>query len=95
MTSILAYTGLQVAIAPMARPFPWHSPVCVIPTLKGDIGRAKRQRQVIAAVMKKAASASTLTNPSKALNVASTTLKALKVDNKTDTATYAFHGTSF
>ncbi|MDK6522531.1 LCP family protein [Alloscardovia omnicolens] len=54
---------------------------------EGDIGRAKRQRQVIAAVMKKAASASTLTNPSKALNVASTTLKALKVDNKTDTAT--------
>ncbi|WP_418968715.1 LCP family protein [Alloscardovia omnicolens] len=54
---------------------------------EGDIGRAKRQRQVIGAVMKKAASTSTLTNPSKALKVASTTFKALSVDNKSDTGT--------
>ncbi|WP_018143549.1 LCP family protein [Alloscardovia criceti] len=53
---------------------------------EGDIGRAKRQRQVISAVMKKAGSFSTLSNPAKAMNVASATFKALTVDKKANTA---------
>ncbi|MFD0704856.1 LCP family protein [Alloscardovia venturai] len=53
---------------------------------EGDIGRAKRQRQVISAIIKKAASPSTLSNPVKAMNVASAAFKALKVDKKSNTA---------
>ncbi|TCD54620.1 LytR family transcriptional regulator [Alloscardovia theropitheci] len=52
---------------------------------EGDIGRAKRQRQVISAIMHKAASSSTLTNPSKAIRVASATFKALSVDKSANT----------
>lgn len=54
---------------------------------EGDIGRAKRQRQVISAIMHKAASASTLSNPAKALRVASATFKALSVDKNASTGT--------
>lgn len=46
----------------------------------GDIGRAKRQRQVIQAVAKKAASKEILLNYSKATKLVSTGLSAIKVD---------------
>ncbi|OTA27076.1 hypothetical protein B9G54_02200 [Alloscardovia macacae] len=54
---------------------------------EGDIGRAKRQRQVISAIMKKTASVGTLTNPAKAMKVASASFKALSVDKNASTAT--------
>lgn len=53
---------------------------------EGDIGRAKRQRMVISAIMKKAASPAILSNPSTAMNVASHTFAALKEDKKTNPA---------
>ncbi|MFC0266204.1 LCP family protein [Alloscardovia macacae] len=54
---------------------------------EGDIGRAKRQRQVISAIMKKSASVGTLANPAKAMKVASASFKALSVDKNASTAT--------
>lgn len=50
----------------------------------GDFGRAERQRQVIAAIVKKGASAATLTNPAKVAKVADATLGAVSVDEKTN-----------
>ncbi|WP_407925106.1 LCP family protein [Bifidobacterium choloepi] len=49
----------------------------------GDFGRAERQRQVIGAIAKKAASASTLLNFGKDKAVAEAVLGALTVDEKT------------
>ncbi|MBT1174850.1 LCP family protein [Bifidobacterium sp. LC6] len=46
----------------------------------GDFGRNERQRQVIAAVIQKASSKETLTNPKKVLTVAESGLAALTVD---------------
>lgn len=54
---------------------------------EGDFGRAARQRQVIAAIMKKSLSASTLTNISTLNNVANATLDALSVDSTTNPST--------
>ncbi|KAB8287495.1 transcriptional regulator [Bifidobacterium ramosum] len=50
---------------------------------QGDFGRAARQRQVIGAVMKKALSASTLTNPGKIGKLASASLAAVGADEDT------------
>jgi LCP family protein required for cell wall assembly len=47
---------------------------------EGDFGRTKRQRQVIQAIAKKAASKSTLTNFSKTQKVVKSALSAIKVD---------------
>lgn len=49
---------------------------------RGDFGRNERQRQVISAVVKKASSSQTLTNPSKVSKIADAGLKALTVDEK-------------
>ncbi len=49
----------------------------------GDFGRATRQRQVIAAIMSKAVSTSTLTNFGKVKFTASSALAAVKVDDQT------------
>lgn len=51
---------------------------------EGDFGRAKRQRQVIAAIVKKASSSSTLSSPSKIQKVAKASLASLVVDNKSN-----------
>ncbi|MFT8988465.1 MAG: LCP family protein [Bifidobacterium psychraerophilum] len=51
---------------------------------QGDFGRAKRQRQVIAAIVSKASKASTLTNFSKSKTLASSALSAIVVDNKSN-----------
>lgn len=53
----------------------------------GDFGRAARQRQVIAAIMKKATSRSTLTDFATATKVAKTALQSVSVDNDTTPAT--------
>lgn len=53
---------------------------------EGDIGRAKRQRKVISAIMKKATSPAILANPAKAMNVVSETFASLKEDKKASTA---------
>lgn len=50
----------------------------------GDFGRNERQRQVISAIVSKASSRSTLTNPSKVSAMADAGLSALTVDNKTN-----------
>ncbi|MFT9008098.1 MAG: LCP family protein [Bifidobacterium sp.] len=50
----------------------------------GDFGRAKRQRQVIAAIVKKASSSSILTSPSTVQKVAKASLASIVVDNKTN-----------
>lgn len=50
---------------------------------QGDFGRNARQRQVIAAIVKKASSAQTLTNPAKVSKLANAGLDSLTVDNKT------------
>ncbi|PWG65302.1 transcriptional regulator [Bifidobacterium callitrichidarum] len=50
---------------------------------QGDFGRNARQRQVIAAIIKKASSAQTLTNPAKVSKLANAGLDSLTVDNKT------------
>lgn len=52
---------------------------------KGDFGRAERQRQVIAAITKKAASGQTLTNPSKVKALVETGLGALVLDEHAGT----------
>ncbi|WP_241227164.1 LCP family protein [Bifidobacterium callimiconis] len=49
----------------------------------GDIGRAARQRQVIAAVAKKASSPSVLTNPATVSKLMKAGLSSLTVDEKT------------
>ncbi|MBT1172967.1 LCP family protein [Bifidobacterium sp. MA2] len=49
----------------------------------GDFGRAQRQRQVIAAIVKKASSKEVIANPAKAMKVADAGLTALTVDDKT------------
>ncbi|WP_308283208.1 LCP family protein [Bifidobacterium pluvialisilvae] len=49
----------------------------------GDIGRAKRQRQVISAVAKKASSPSVLMNPAKVKKLMEAGLSSLTVDEKT------------
>ncbi|PJM75001.1 LCP family protein [Bifidobacterium simiarum] len=49
----------------------------------GDIGRAKRQRQVLAAVAKKATSPQVLLNPAKTKKLAEAGLSTLTVDEKT------------
>ncbi|MEE1296467.1 MAG: LCP family protein [Bifidobacterium sp.] len=54
---------------------------------KGDFGRAERQQQVIAAIAKKAASASTLLNPGKIRKVGDAALAAIQVDKKTNPKT--------
>ncbi|WP_165773757.1 LCP family protein [Bifidobacterium felsineum] len=48
----------------------------------GDFGRNERQRQVIAAVVKKASSKETLMNPKKVMAVGEASLSALSVDEK-------------
>nr|WP_205832546.1 LCP family protein [Bifidobacterium sp. DSM 109959] len=55
--------------------------------VQGDFGRNARQRQVISAIVKKASSASTLTNPSKVFKVADASMKALTVDEKATPST--------
>ncbi|RBP98108.1 transcriptional regulator [Bifidobacterium aemilianum] len=67
--------------------------------VKGDFGRAERQRMVIAAITNKAMSADTLTNPSKLKKVAEASLGATTVDDKTNPAILigmarAFHSAS-
>ncbi|MCI1902140.1 MAG: LCP family protein [Bifidobacteriaceae bacterium] len=47
---------------------------------KGDFGRTERQRMVIQAIAKKAATPSTILNPVKAQKIASSTLSVIKVD---------------
>lgn len=54
---------------------------------QGDFGRAARQRQVIAAIMKKATSRSTLTSFSTTSKVAKTALASVSVDDKTTPTT--------
>lgn len=56
---------------------------------QGDIGRQARQRQVIAAIIKKAASPSTLLSPSKLQQTASAGLGSITVDEDTDAFTLA------
>jgi len=51
---------------------------------RGDFGRNERQRQVISAIVKKASSSETLTNPSKIVAVSNAAMSALTVDEKTD-----------
>ncbi|MCH9276359.1 LCP family protein [Bifidobacterium amazonense] len=51
---------------------------------QGDFGRAARQRQVIAAVMKKAMGVSTLANPAKVAKLASAALDSITVDEDTN-----------
>ncbi|MCI1635893.1 LCP family protein [Bifidobacterium sp.] len=51
---------------------------------QGDFGRAKRQRQVIAAIVSKASKASTLTNFSSTKQLATSALSAIVVDNDTN-----------
>jgi LCP family protein required for cell wall assembly len=51
---------------------------------QGDFGRAKRQRQVIAAIVSKASKPSTLMNISGAKKLATTALSAIVVDDKTN-----------
>ena len=54
---------------------------------QGDFGRNERQRQVIAAIVKKASSAQTLTNPAKVTAVADAGLSSLTVDEQTSPLT--------
>ncbi|TPF95379.1 transcriptional regulator [Bifidobacterium sp. UTBIF-78] len=54
---------------------------------QGDFGRNERQRQVIAAIVKKASSAQTLTNPAKVTAVADAGLSSLTVDERTSPLT--------
>lgn len=56
---------------------------------QGDFGRAARQRQVIAAVMKKALSPSTVFNPAKVAKLADASLSAVTVDEDTNPMTLA------
>ncbi|WP_449727608.1 LCP family glycopolymer transferase [Bifidobacterium callitrichos] len=49
----------------------------------GDFGRAQRQRQVIAAIVKKAASSEVIANPARLTKVADAGLTALTVDDTT------------
>lgn len=49
----------------------------------GDFGRNARQRQVISAIVKKASSKETLTNPKTVMTMAEAGLSALTVDGKT------------
>lgn len=49
----------------------------------GDFGRTQRQREVIAAIVKKVASGAVLANPAKAMKVADAGLAAVTVDDKT------------
>ena len=51
---------------------------------RGDFGRNERQRQVISAIVKKASSSGTLTNPSKIVAVSNAAMSALTVDEKTN-----------
>lgn len=51
---------------------------------EGDFGRAKRQRQVIAAIVKKASSSATTSSPSTIQKVAKASLASIVVDNKTN-----------
>lgn len=51
---------------------------------RGDFGRNERQRQVISAIVKKASSSETLTNPSKIVAVSNAAMSALTVDEKTN-----------
>ena len=51
---------------------------------RGDFGRNERQRQVISAIVKKASSSGTLTNPSKVVAVSNAAMSALTVDEKTN-----------
>lgn len=51
---------------------------------QGDFGRNERQRQVISAIVKKASSSETLTNPSKIVAVSNAAMSALTVDEKTN-----------
>lgn len=53
----------------------------------GDFGRAQRQREVIAAIMKKAVSKDVLLNPATLTKTADTSLQALTVDDGTDPLT--------
>ena len=53
---------------------------------QGDFGRAARQRQVINAIVKKAASRQTLMNFAKAKTVAQAALSSVTVDEKASTA---------
>lgn len=62
---------------------------------QGDFGRAARQRQVIAAVMKKTLSAGTLLNPSKVARLADAGLGSLTVDEDTDPMTLAAMAMAF
>lgn len=61
----------------------------------GDFGRGDRQRQVIGAIMKKALSSSTLSNPSKVISVAETSLGAITVDEDTNPYTLAMMALAF
>ena len=62
---------------------------------QGDFGRAARQRQVIAAVMKKALSPSTLLNPAKVAKLADASLSAVTVDEDTNPMTLASMALAF
>ncbi|KFI50205.1 LCP family protein [Bifidobacterium biavatii] len=62
---------------------------------QGDFGRAARQRQVIAAVMKKAMGASTLANPAKLAKLASAALGSITVDENTNPYTLAAMALAF
>lgn len=57
--------------------------------VKGDFGRAERQRQVIGAIAKKATSSATLTHPSRITKVAKAGLSAVTVDENTNPYTLA------
>ncbi|WP_243386889.1 LCP family protein [Bifidobacterium primatium] len=61
----------------------------------GDIGRAKRQREVIAAVAKKASSPSVLANPVKVKKLAKAGLSSLTVDEKTNAFSLASMALAF
>ena len=56
---------------------------------EGDFGRAQRQRQVIAAIIKKAATPAVLANPGKLHSVAEASLDSIVVDEKANPYTLA------
>ncbi len=51
---------------------------------RGDLGATNAERQVISAIVKKASSSETLTNPSKIVAVSNAAMAPLTVDEKTD-----------
>lgn len=62
---------------------------------RGDIGRAERQRQVIGAIVRSAATPSTLVNPMRQVSLASAGLGSLAVDENANILNLASLGLAF